>query len=677
VPNSTTTVELTAPSANGHHQPLDIDKIGAQLLDALSERTGYPQEMLDLDLDLEADLGIDSIKRVEILGGLTESLNGDGANLQSKLDLEKLTSRRSLRGILAYLSEALLADGESSEAAAGNQTAAPRLENIGGEASNTAPSIQRGLVQLTEIPLSPGAVPRVPKGAVILTDDGRGVARDLANRLADFGQPIAIVSLAEPEAVNGDGYRVDLTDPAAVAEFVQRVRTEFGAIGGLVHALPLAAIQEPSNLVDRARRDVKSLYLLARELEPDLRQAEGGNAFLLAATALGGELGYGNRELDSPALAAHGAVLGFLKCVGLEWPEVLVRAVDVDPSDSAAALAECLLRELTDRRGPLEVGYRQAARVTWEPVAAPLQSDDETAKVALASDSAVLITGGARGITAEIACALAERYQPNLIIVGRSPRPEVDEAPDTASLTEPTAIKQAIMARLATEGRKASPAEVEAEFRALLRDREIRGNLSRLTETGAHVEYHSLDVRDREALARLITDVTARFGNIAGVVHGAGVIEDKLLRDKTPESFDRVFGTKVQSAQALAELLDPEELKFCVFFASIASRYGNRGQSDYAAANEVLSKLAMELDRRWPARVFSIAWGPWKQVGMVAELEPHLEARGVALIHPAVGAAKFIEELEFGWKGESEVLIAGGADRVTKPPVRAAEPVSV
>jgi NAD(P)-dependent dehydrogenase (short-subunit alcohol dehydrogenase family) len=180
-------------------------------------------------------------------------------------------------------------------------------------------------------------------------------------------------------------------------------------------------------------------------------------------------------------------------------------------------------------------------------------------------------------------------------------------------------------------------------------------------------------VRDRPALAALIADVTARFGRIDGVIHGAGVIEDKLLRDKTPESFDRVFGVKVESAHALSELLDPEELKFCAFFASIASRYGNRGQSDYAAANEVLGKLALELDRRWPARVFSVAWGPWTRVGMVAELEPHLEARGVALIDPAIGAERFIEELEFGWKGESEVLIAGGAEHVTKPPARIAE----
>ena len=101
-------------------------------------------------------------------------------------------------------------------------------------------------------------------------------------------------------------------------------------------------------------------------------------------------------------------------------------------------------------------------------------------------------------------------------------------------------------------------------------------------------------------------------------------------------------------------------------FASITSRYGNRGQSDYAAANEVLSKLAADLDRRWPARVVSIAWGPWAEVGMVADLEKHLVARGLKLIAPAQGAAFAVDELVYGHKGEPEVVIAGGTEQMSR-----------
>jgi hypothetical protein len=128
-----------------------------------------------------------------------------------------------------------------------------------------------------------------------------------------------------------------------------------------------------------------------------------------------------------------------------------------------------------------------------------------------------------------------------------------------------------------------------------------------------------------------------------------------------------VFDTKVQSAMNLSRHLNPERLRFCVFFASIASRYGNRGQADYAAANEVLSKLASDLDRRWSCRVFSVAWGPWSSVGMVSELEKHLAARGVSLISPEFGRAQFADELTYGSKGDCEVLIAGGAENVVRP----------
>jgi hypothetical protein len=212
----------------------------------------------------------------------------------------------------------------------------------------------------------------------------------------------------------------------------------------------------------------------------------------------------------------------------------------------------------------------------------------------------------------------------------------------------------------------AKPAAIEAAYRRLMKDREIRDNLAAIRAAGGTVEYRAVDVRNAAAFGALIEELNGA-GGITGVIHGAGVIDDKLLRDKTPESFDRVFGTKVSSALTLARTLDPQRLKFLALFASITSRYGNRGQSDYAAANEVLSKLACDLDRRWPGRVVSVAWGPWAEVGMVADLEKHLVARGLKLIEPAVGAGFAIDEVIYGMKGEPEVVVAGGTEQAARP----------
>src|SRR5206468_11322193 len=105
-------------------------------------------------------------------------------------------------------------------------------------------------------------------------------------------------------------------------------------------------------------------------------------------------------------------------------------------------------------------------------------------------------------------------------------------------------------------------------------------------DAGSDVLYAQSDVRDAESLSRVLGAWRERFGDPVGLIHGAGVIHDKLLRDKTPESFDRVLGTKLDGALNLARLLKPEPLRFAAFFSSVAGRFGNKGQSDYAAAND-------------------------------------------------------------------------------------------
>ncbi len=278
-----------------------------------------------------------------------------------------------------------------------------------------------------------------------------------------------------------------------------------------------------------------------------------------------------------------------------------------------------------------------------------------------------MITGGARGITALVAAELARAWRPTLLIVGTTPEPDGPEPGDTIGLSGEAEIKAALHARLRRDGRPAGPAEIEAGYQALRRAREVRENLEILRRAGARVEYARADVRDPSALAAVLDGWRERFGDPVGLIHGAGLIKDKLIREKTPESFDRVLGTKVDGALNLIRLVRPEALKFTALFSSIAGRFGNVGQSDYAAANEVLNKLAQWLDRRWPGRVVSVIWGPWSGVGMVSQLEGHLGRRGLGMIAPEVGRTLLVDELRFGRKGDVEVIYTGGLGTLEEP----------
>lgn len=143
-------------------------------------------------------------------------------------------------------------------------------------------------------------------------------------------------------------------------------------------------------------------------------------------------------------------------------------------------------------------------------------------------------------------------------------------------------------------------------------------------------------------------------------------MEDKLLADKSLESFRRVMETKIRSAQVLSEKLDPKNCRFLVFFSSVSGRFGNVGQTDYGAANEVLNKLAGRLNAEWPGRVVAINWGPW-DAGMVSDTLRQLYAqRGIQLVSVDEGWRYFEAELR-GWNGHdsaSEVVVAANVQAI-------------
>lgn len=656
------------PVAAAQPAALPKDELTNSLIAIVSERTGYPTEMLDLNLDLEADLGIDSIKRVEILGTFQQTFVTAGIGLEDGL-MEKLSGARTLQGILDLMT---CQDAPIPAQAAPTGIRKVDRDPVDVESCENegvpVPRIQRFTLRAVETPLD-NVVKRVAKDRTILiADNGHAASRALARELLNRGYRVAVARQGETTEATGSGnYTADFHSAESTTDLIDLVVRREGPLGGIVHMISLDGQGQLSehnyeSWNRQVRRQTKSLFHLAKAAGSLLREAaEAGGASFVAVTGMGGNFLIGNDDETESRFPDHGAIAGLMKTLALEWPQVAIKVVDVNPAESSQVIAENLAKELGVNDGEVEVGYQGSRRYTVQANYVPLDGRVSTG-FALTSSSVVLITGGARGITALAAKRLAERYQPILVIAGRSALPTGAEGPETAGLTNPKELKAALIEVLRRRGENVTPAVVERAYGRLLADREVRSNLDELRQLGAKVHYYALDVRDQQAFAKFVESIYASFGRLDGVIHGAGIVEDKLIEDKTSESFDRVFDTKVNSAFTLAQSLHSESLQFLVFYSSVTARFGNRGQADYAAANEVLNKLAACLDRDWPGRVVAMNWGPWDTEGMVSdEVRKQFAERGVELIPADLGVLRLEEELQFGVRGESEVVIGGAS----------------
>ena len=464
-----------------------------------------------------------------------------------------------------------------------------------------------------------------------------------------------LVRLEGPEAPADGIYAADLADAAQVEALVQRIRRDHGRIGGVVHLLPLRPVAAVQDLSAAAfgrllNEEVKGLFYLLRSAAADLKAVAG--SWALAGLSFGAPPA--NGTLPVPAHPWRGGLIGVIKTVTIEWPDVVAKSVVLEDSGVDEALGR-ILGELAAPRQESEAYYRNGSRLVPEPRKAPLRA--ERAQVDLSPQDVIVLIGGARGITAEVAREMARQARPTLVLVGRSPWPEEREAEATARAVTEGDLKRALFDSLRAQGKSATPLDLDAAARRILREREMRQARSAMEAAGSRVFYYPADMRDEAATEEAFRRIYETHGRIDGVVCGAGIIEDKLIEDKTPESFDRVFDTKVRAVFHLSRCLRPEALKFFVIFSSVAGWAGNRGQVDYVAANEVLNRMALHLSARWNRRVVAIDWGPWEKAGMVtAETRRQFLERGVALVAPDAGRRFLLDEIRFG--GPSELIVA-------------------
>lgn len=368
-------------------------------------------------------------------------------------------------------------------------------------------------------------------------------------------------------------------------------------------------------------------------------------------------------EWCEPTKAVLGALAGLSKTAAQEWPKATVRAIDLDAGHRAPGeLAEELAGEFLSGGDDVEVGRPEGSRLTIELAKVPFGRDPLPP---LGEGDLVVVSGGARGVTAACAIELAKRTRARFALLGRSPLPERDAL--EAFAHDDAALKRELLAKAKAAGEKLTPKDLGWRAGKIQAAAEIRDTIAKIQAAGGDARYVSVDVRDFTALSDAFDDLRAAWGPIRGLVHGAGVIEDRLLQDKTDEQYDKVFGTKVAGFWALCAATSQDPLKVICLFSSVAGRAGNVGQSDYAMANEVLNKSAqVEARRRPDCVVKSIAWGPWDG-GMVGpELRKVFAERGVQLIGIDAGAQIFADEV-LGNSEDVEIVVGSLIEVAPQP----------
>ena len=642
----------TVSSSTAPTTGLSADTVLSTMMSVVADKTGYPAEMLELSMDMEADLGIDSIKRVEILGTVQDELPG-----LPELSPEDLAECRTLGEIVSYMQTKLPAATSTAIAAVAPASTANKVE------VNTAALPPHSEVALKKLPAADKLVDCYSaKNCIVITDDGHNAGL-LAEKLTTKGLTVAVIrnpqtiSVAHsPLSSDIKSYTLSSIDDAHIAQVIADIKADLGAehaIAGFVHLQPQTLVNNHPlmSCTHAAKAAVDNAFLWAKHLHPEFAKPTSSRLCYFTVSRLDGGFGYLDNDQLATAELNQAALSGLSKTLSHEWPQVFCRALDISNNIDATSFADAIVAELFDIDGANasvdrinEVGISQQGRVTL--VAA--NASEQFAPATLDGNDTILVTGGAKGVTFECALTLAKQCQSHFVLAGRSQHFGSD-LPAWAQGKQASELKAAAIAYIQSQGNKPTPKQIDALVWPISSSLEIDAALAAFSKVGASAQYVSMDVSDATAVAASLNSLTNAKGDsltINGVIHGAGVLADKHIQDKTLDELNRVYHTKVTGLASIINALDPQQIKLIALFSSAAGFYGNTGQSDYAMSNEILNKTALKLAHTLAhAKVMSFNWGPWDGGMVSSALKKMFVDRGVYVIPLQAGAELFAHSL--------------------------------
>ncbi|MFZ0912714.1 MAG: SDR family NAD(P)-dependent oxidoreductase [Candidatus Korobacteraceae bacterium] len=618
------------------------DAIKDKVLEIVAEKTGYPKDMLDLDLDLEADLGIDTVKQAEMFAAIRAAYN---IPRDENLKLRDFPT-------LAHVIQFAHAGQRTTTVATASVPATPAAKAVAPtrppvasfDAANLVP--RRVPVPNLRPPLTvckPTGVTFARGNRVVIMPDNGGVAQALAQRLETM-RGVEVLWIKDAPDANALSNRLKdwlAAGPVQGVYWLSALDNE-GDLAGM----DLASWHEA--LWVRA----KSLYTTMRVLFDQVAQP---GTFLVSATRLGGQHGYDAAGAVAPL---GGAVAGFTKTYKRERLDAHVKAVDFEPELKPSELAEILIEETLRDPGAIEIGYKDGQR--WTIGLQEQPAADGQPGLKLDSDTVFLITGAAGSIVSAITADLAAASGGTFYLLDLVPEPDPDNPDLKRFASDKDGLKRDLFARIQARGERATPALVEKELAALERGQAAKNAINAVRAAGGTAHYFAVNLTDADGVARIINQVRERSGRIDVLLHAAGIERSHFLPDKDPREFDLVFDVKSDGWFNLLHAIGDMPLGATVAFSSIAGRFGNGGQTDYSSANDLLCKITSSFRTTRPGtRGIVIDWTAWGGIGMATRgsIPKMMELAGIDMLPPEAGIPLVRRELTSG--GTSGEVVIG------------------
>jgi len=629
--------------------------IESALIEVVVKHTGYPADFIEMDQDLEGELGIDTVKQAEIMVDVREifSLPVDEDFL--------LSDHPTLNHFVGYIVKMKggQPEAQSTPSVADTTKQAPTPTVSPPEVTGS----RRWQVEVEEAETIADSLSL--EGTVVITDDGWGIAEALCSRLENRGLSTIRVGfeagIRDVSIQTEQGRTVHRGDPGN-SEHLESITSALSDVqlAGVIHLAPmkLASAEWAEDVTPSSQVTLSAHGWFGLLKGLDATFASLSNGLIASVTAMDGRHGTLGERFNSIQCAASGVT----KSYSFERPQLRSRALDLHPEliFDAENAAELIENELFNCGGDVEIGLdRDQRRWILAAFAEDVVGDVEP----LQSDDVWLVSGGGSGVTAACMIGVAkesEQAGATFHLLGRSVLIEQTSEwldwPEEQLTNEKMALRQRLIE--ASESEKVTMVEWNNAWQKFTRSRDVYQTLSEIEATGNRAFYHSIDVTDIEGLRALGASLSQP---ITGLIHGAGLEDSKLVGDKTWNTFDNVVRVKIDGWAALMGAVTSSNgtLRFASCFTSVAGRFGNGGQTDYAAANSILDAEMARLTAKGDCRAVAIGWTGWRDVGMATRgsIEAVFEEAGIETLPVELGVDIFVGEALRG--GKRRVIACG------------------